>query len=91
MVLGVAFAASSGAQAQSNRCAIFGSGFVEVHGADSCVRIGGRVRVDAGIVGRGDIFGPSPNVQYAPGALNGPEREQLRVPGGSQNGMPRTR
>ena len=80
------------AQAQSNRCAIYGSGFVEVHGGDSCVRIGGRVRVDAGIVGAGGIFAPAPKYDFTPGAPNGLDREHVRVPGSApQNGMPRTR
>lgn len=91
---GVLFGATVGmAQAQSNRCAIYGSGFVEVHGGDTCVRIGGRVRVDVGIVGTGNIVAPAPRLEYAPTApaLNGLEREHLRLPGGAQSGMPRTR
>jgi hypothetical protein len=82
------------AQAQSNKCAIYGSGFVALQGADTCVRIGGRVRVDAAIGTRSNIYAPIPDFEFAPvapGAVNSAEREHVRVPGGSQNGMPRTR
>ena len=32
----------------ADRCAAFGPGFAAVAGSDTCVRIGGRVRVEAG-------------------------------------------
>ncbi|MBX9757424.1 MAG: porin [Beijerinckiaceae bacterium] len=93
VLAGAAFGVSN-AHAQSNKCAIYGSGYVAMQGSDTCVRIGGRVRVDAGIVQRGNIYAPTPDFEFAPvapGAVNSVEREHLRVPGGSQNGMPRTR
>jgi Porin subfamily len=31
----------------ANSCAAYGAGFIKVEGTDSCVRIGGTVRVDA--------------------------------------------
>lgn len=94
VVLAGAAIGATTASAQSNKCAIYGSGFVAMQGTDTCVRIGGRVRVDAGIVQRGDIFAPTPDFEFAPvgaGAAKSANREHLRVPGPSQNGMPRTR
>lgn len=91
---GALILAASGASAQSNRCAIYGSGFVSLNGTDTCVRIGGRVRVDGAIVPSQDVFGSSGNLNAAPGALNGldgPDRAHLRLQGGAQGGMPRTR
>jgi hypothetical protein len=31
----------------ANSCAAYGAGFIKVEGTDSCVKIGGTVRVDA--------------------------------------------
>ena len=31
-----------------NPCAVFGPGFVKLAGSDSCVKIGGAVRIDGG-------------------------------------------
>lgn len=79
--------AQTSSQTQANPCAIYGTGFVPVHGGDACVRIGGRVRVDGAIV-------PSQNVYGAAGRaspLDGPDRAHLRLQGGGQTGMPRTR
>lgn len=86
--------AASGAFAQSNPCAIYGSGFVSLNGTDTCVRIGGRVRVDTVIVPSQDIFGSSGSRNFAPGAqngLDGPDRAHFRLQGGASGGMPRTR
>jgi hypothetical protein len=91
---GALFMAASSASAQSNRCAIYGSGFVSLNGTDTCVRIGGRVRVDGVIVPSQDVFGSRSNSNSAPGALNGldgPDRAHMRLQGGSSGGMPRTR
>ncbi|MDP2356342.1 MAG: porin [Beijerinckiaceae bacterium] len=91
---GTLFLAASGASAQSNPCAIYGSGFVSLNGTDTCVRIGGRVRVDGVIVPSQDIFGSNGSLNLAPGAPNGvdgPDRAHLRLQGGSSGGMPRTR
>jgi hypothetical protein len=38
-------------------CSVYGAGFQEIPGTDTCLRVGGRVRVDSGYVG-GD-FGSS--------------------------------
>ena len=48
--------------ANDGQCAVYGSGFVAVQGTGSCVRIGGRVRLElnAGRIGNA----------YAPGGLN---------------------
>jgi hypothetical protein len=40
------------------RCALYGEGFVPIVGADGCVRIGGRLRIDLG--------GSTPAPSYAP-------------------------
>jgi hypothetical protein len=34
-----------------NSCAAFGPGFVKADGTDTCVKIGGAVRIDAGVSG----------------------------------------
>ncbi len=34
--------------AAGNSCAAFGAGFVKVEGSDTCVKVGGAVRVDVG-------------------------------------------
>lgn len=81
--------AASGAQAQSNPCAIYGAGFVPVYGGDACVRIGGRVRVDAAIAPSQNVYGHDFRPNAAP--LDGPDRAHLRLQGGTQTGMPRTR
>lgn len=95
LVAGGAFLlAASGAIAQSNSCAVYGSGFVALNGTDTCVRIGGRVRADAVIVPSQNVFGSSGSLNSAPGALNGldgPDRAHMRLQGGGSNGMPRTR
>jgi hypothetical protein len=33
---------------KGNPCAMYGAGFVKIAGSDTCVKIGGSVRVDAG-------------------------------------------
>ncbi|MFN3889177.1 MAG: porin [Beijerinckiaceae bacterium] len=85
--------AATGAGAQENRCAIYGAGFVGVNGTDTCVRIGGRVRVDAGIVQRRDIFESTGEPTLAPDGLDSLERvsRQLRLQDGARSGMPKTR
>lgn len=88
-------AAWSSAFAQaSNPCAIYGAGFVPLAGGDTCVRIGGRVRVDGAFVPPQDVMGPGGSLNYAPGAaspMDGADRAHLRLQGGPQSGMPRTR
>lgn len=81
------------AQAQANPCAIYGAGFVPVNGSDTCVRIGGRVRVDGAFVPSQNVYGPAGAANFAPGALDSLEGvdRHLRLPGGPQSGMPRTR
>ncbi len=91
---GTLLLAATGALAQSNPCAVYGSGFVALNGTDTCVRIGGRVRVDGVVVPPQDVFGSSGSFNFAPGpqnGLDGPDRAHLRLQGGSSNGMPRTR
>lgn len=86
--------AAGGAVAQSNPCAIYGAGFVPVNGTDTCVRIGGRVRVDGAVSPSQDTHGTSGVTNFAPGAptgLDGPDRAHLRLQGGVSGGMPRTR
>lgn len=89
----VAFAAGE-AHAQANPCAIYGAGFVSVTGTDTCVRIGGRVRVEGAVVPPQNFFGSGGNLDFAPGGaspLDGPDRAHLRLQGGPDAGMPRTR
>ena len=91
---GALFLASvGGAAAQSNPCAIYGAGFVPVSGSDTCVRIGGRVRVDGAVVPSQNTYGTSGALNFAPGGagLEGPDRAYLRLQGGAAGGMPRTR
>ena len=80
-----------GARAQSNPCAIYGAGFVPVYGGGSCVRIGGRVRVD-GVRDQNVENLDSGVLNFAaPSPLDGPDRTHLRLYVGPQNSMPRTR
>jgi hypothetical protein len=57
LCLGAALLAPASGSAQTTGslppgpCARYGEGFVPVSGSDSCVRIGGHVRVDVGAVG----------------------------------------
>jgi hypothetical protein len=37
-----------GAAAAGNSCAAYGAGFVRVEGLNTCVKVGGSVRIDAG-------------------------------------------
>lgn len=75
--------ASAQTRAQSNECAIYGSGYVAIQGTGSCVRIGGRVRVEGGAV-----FGGSRS-NIGGGALgfagekmrDGPSRARMRLEG----------
>jgi hypothetical protein len=39
----------SKATARSNSCASLGPGFVKVEGTDTCVKLGGSIRVDGGM------------------------------------------
>jgi hypothetical protein len=38
--------------ATGDSCAAYGAGFVKVEGTDSCVKVGGAVRIEAGSSGR---------------------------------------
>jgi hypothetical protein len=86
--------AAGSAAAQSNPCAIYGAGFVPLNGSDTCVRIGGRVRVDGAVSPSQDTYTSSGTLNFAPpspNGLDGPDRAHLRLQGGSGGGMPRTR
>lgn len=86
--------AAGNAAAQANPCAIYGTGFVPLNGTDTCVRIGGRVRVDGAISPSQDTYTSSGTLNFAPApsnGLDGPDRAHLRLQGGSTGGMPRTR
>ena len=65
----------------SNDCAIYGSGFVAIQGTGSCVRIGGRVRLEAATrFGGGRNAGGA--LGFAGGAQNdGPTRAHMRLEG----------
>ncbi len=57
-----AFAQQGARSPASNQCAIYGAGFVAVQGTGTCVRIGGRVRIE---VGGNRVTGNA----YAPGGF----------------------
>lgn len=66
----------------SNECAIYGSGFVAIQGTGSCVRIGGRLRVEGGTTFGGSNSGRSSAVGFAGGTPgDGPARAHLRLEG----------
>jgi hypothetical protein len=48
----------------SDNCAGYGPGFTSVEGSDTCIRIGGRVRVEAGT----RVSSSSPNTGWASGS-----------------------
>ncbi len=82
---------------RDSQCAIYGSDFVAVQGTSSCVRIGGRVRLEVSTSRMGNAYAPT---QSAPapfampgGALAGPppatagdglNRAHLRLESGSR-------
>ncbi|MBM3609826.1 MAG: hypothetical protein FJX29_15515 [Alphaproteobacteria bacterium] len=92
-VLGIAGFIATQAVAQtrqpSNECANYGSGFVAVQGTGSCVRIGGRMRVEGSISGSsggsnnaagGSGGAPATGAsQFAPGFA--PMRAHMRLEG----------
>ena len=45
------------ARANSNECAVHGPGFAKIPGSDTCVKIGGHVRVEYGVGNRGLSWG----------------------------------
>ena len=74
-------AASAQQRAGSDNCAIYGSGFVAVQGASTCVRIGGRVRLElngAGASAGLNSFAPVNNSPSAP-ASGGIDRAHMRL------------
>jgi hypothetical protein len=57
----------------SARCAMYGEGFAPVAGSDSCVKIGGRLRIDLGASARAPIYsGPHDGVNPAAHLRVGP-------------------
>ncbi|MFG1427610.1 porin [Roseixanthobacter glucoisosaccharinicivorans] len=54
---------ASGTASGANPCAQFGAGFQRAPGSDTCIKVGGAVRVDAG---SGNTAGNAPN----PGSSN---------------------
>jgi hypothetical protein len=51
-------AAKPGTTSGANPCALFGAGFQRAPGTDTCIKVGGAVRVDAG---SGTPVGNAPN------------------------------
>lgn len=100
LVLGLTGAQAGGQTqrvAQANPCAIYGSGYVSVHGAGECARIGGRVRLQTDSSARA-VAGPSDVASgvlgFSPEAdpFDGPSRAHLRLPGERRDpALPRTR
>lgn len=78
---------------QANPCAIYGSGYVVVHGGSECAQIRGRLRVEQSGGQTAIPYAPEPG--FAPaGASPGDEagRAHLRVPTtASRPDAPRTR
>jgi hypothetical protein len=64
IISAAAVVCAQGAVAQQrpagNPCAIYGSDFVAVQGSGSCVRIGGRVRLEMGSGQIGNAYAPTP-------------------------------
>lgn len=58
----IVFALPAQAQQRGNPCAVYGSDFVAVQGMGSCVRIGGRVRLEMSTGNVGNSYAPSPSV-----------------------------
>ena len=56
----------------ANPCAAHGPGFARVAGSETCVKIGGHIRVEAGVSSHGpvrsgpNVSGSAPQVQFAP-------------------------
>ena len=56
----------------ANPCAAHGPGFARVAGSETCVKIGGHIRVEAGVSNHGraqpgpNVSGTAPPVQFAP-------------------------
>ena len=75
---GLSAAQTTGSIAPS-QCARYGDGFVPVAGSNSCVRIGGHVRVDVGAIGT-----PS-----AAGGLRPAGHSYVRAPSGWTGLYPR--
>ena len=71
----------------ANPCAVYGSGFVAVQGTGSCVRIGGRVRLELNMGSVGHAYAPGgPNTSPAAAPFGaqtgGINRAQVRLDGG---------
>jgi hypothetical protein len=80
--------------AQSNPCAIYGSGYVAVHGAGGCARIGGRVRLRQDSSARAVAGPPDGLMGFAAeiDTFDGPSAAHLRLPGERRDPtLPRTR
>lgn len=54
-------AARLGGAQQDAACAAFGPGFRKIEGSDTCVKIGGSVRVETGLNSSGSSFVPPRN------------------------------
>lgn len=95
---GVCAAFATPTLAQSNPCAIYGSGYVTVLGGQGCERIGERVRVEDEAAARQNVVHglPSEALGYAPHQPAGPAPAHLRSPTaaqwpGERQNHPRTR
>lgn len=75
-------AAAAQTRTQSNECAIYGSGYVAIQGTGSCVRIGGRVRVEGGAAFGGRSNNAGGALGFAgDGMRDGPSRAHMRLEG----------
>lgn len=82
------FGPSAHAQQRGNPCAIYGSDFVAVQGSGSCVRIGGRVRLEMSTGKVGNAYAPSP-LTGAPAAMAPFGNAQTGNPLGAGDGLNR--
>lgn len=67
--------------ADDSQCAVYGSGYVAVYGGSSCVRIGGRVRVEYEKRGAiGHAYAPEPGQSaFPPSNGDGLNRAHLKL------------
>ena len=67
---------STGVDLSQALCSVYGTGFHAIPGTDTCLRVGGSVRVDSGYVG-GDLDSDEPNFGSA---ARGRARFESRTP-----------
>ncbi len=86
LIIGGLVPAAAQAQQGGNQCAIYGADFVAVQGTGSCVRIGGRVRLELNTRVIGHAYAPggldaaaAPAQGALPAPAEGVNRAHLRL------------